>query len=146
MFLLFPLSIAWALWGLEGLYLLALMGFSAEQLRVSTHLLVLTALPPQVTQSFCPIWGLGTVWAALGHRVGRRFACIWRFTKQENFVPSCPCVFLTQHFHPSCRGRSPQSSAFHPPGHCHLALHLLFGIFWCLSGTHPHGALLPDSF
>lgn len=49
MFLLVPFSIAWALWALEGLYLLALMGFSVEQLRVSTHLLVLTALPLQVT-------------------------------------------------------------------------------------------------
>ena len=54
--------------------------------------------------------------------------------------------FLTQYFRQSCRGRSPKSPAVHPLEHRDLTLHLLFGVFWCLSLTHPHGALLPDSF
>lgn len=62
MFFLAPsLTTAWALWVLEGLYLLALMGFSMEQLHVSTHSLVLIALLQQVTWSFRPIWGLDTI-------------------------------------------------------------------------------------
>ena len=46
---------------------------------------------------------------------------------------------------PSCRERNPQPSAFHPLEHRDHHLHLLFGLFWCLSSSHPHGALLPDS-
>ena len=43
-FLVSSLMIAWALWILEVLCLLALMGFSEEQLYVSTCLLVLILL------------------------------------------------------------------------------------------------------
>ncbi|KAB0353277.1 hypothetical protein FD755_024015 [Muntiacus reevesi] len=32
------------------------------------------------------------------------------------------------------------TTAFHPLQHHDHDLHLLFGMFWCLSGTHPHGA------
>ena len=46
---------------------------------------------------------------------------------------------------PSCRERNPQPSAFHPLESRDHHLHLLFGLFWCLSSSHPHGALLPDS-
>ena len=53
--------------------------------------------------------------------------------------------FLTQYFLQSCRGKSPKSSVVHPHQHRGLCLDLLLGIFWCLGGTHPHGALLPDS-
>ncbi|XP_047646273.1 cationic amino acid transporter 3-like isoform X4 [Phacochoerus africanus] len=45
----------------------------------------------------------------------------------------------------SYRERNPQPSAFHPLEHRDLHLHLLFGLLWCLSSSHPHGALLPDS-
>lgn len=109
-FLVLSLTIAWALWALEGLCLLVLVGFSKEQLHVSTHLLVLTALPLQVTRSFCFIPGLGTAWAALGQRIGK-LACFWKFMR-EDFVPQCQCVFLTQHFtHPAGEeARNPQRS------------------------------------
>ena len=46
---------------------------------------------------------------------------------------------------PSCRERYPQSSAFHPLEPRDLHLQLLFGLLWCHSSSHPHGALLPDS-
>ena len=55
------------------------------------------------------------------------------------------CVILTQYFLPPHSGGSPESSAFYPLQHYDNDLHLLFGLFWCLGGTHPHGALLPDS-
>lgn len=51
-------------------------------------------------------------------------------------------VFLTCCFHPFCRERRPQASAVHLPD---LTPHVLFGVFCCLRGAHPHGALLPDS-
>lgn len=63
LFLVPSLTTAWALWAPGGLCLSALMGSSGEQLRVSTHLLVSTALPLRVTWSFCPIRGLGCCWA-----------------------------------------------------------------------------------
>ena len=44
LFLIPSFTLAWALWVLEGLCPLALMGFSEEQPYVSTHLLVLMAL------------------------------------------------------------------------------------------------------
>ena len=49
MFFLIPsLTVGWGLWVLEGLHLLALMGFSREQLCVSTHLLILMPLSLKV--------------------------------------------------------------------------------------------------
>ena len=48
-FLIPSLTIAWALWVLEGFCLLALKGFSMEQQHVSMLFLVLTSVPLQVT-------------------------------------------------------------------------------------------------
>ena len=63
-FFLFPsLTIAWALWVLEGLHLLALKGFSREQLHVSTIFWVLMALPLKVTWS---LWVPSGVWEQTG--------------------------------------------------------------------------------
>ena len=61
-FLALSVTIDWALWVLEGLCLLASMGFSKEQLHVSTHLLVLMPLPLQVTWSLCVPSG---IWAQI---------------------------------------------------------------------------------
>ena len=64
-FLAPSLTIAQAVWVPEGLCLLALMGFSKEQLRVSTHLSVLMSLLLQVMWSwFHPGCGhgLGCAW------------------------------------------------------------------------------------
>lgn len=60
--------------------------------------------------------------------------------REEGFAPSLLCVFLAL----SCRRSSPPPSPLHPLGHRDLDLHLLLGLFWCLSSAHPHGALLPD--
>ena len=65
--------------------------------------------------------------------------------QERGFCAFTLACFLIQYFLQSCRGRSPKSPAVHPLGHRDLSLHLLFGVFWCLSLTHPHGALLPDS-
>ena len=138
-FFLFPsLTIAWALWVLEGLHLSALKGFSREQLHVSTIFLVLMFLPLKVTWSLCvpsELWeqtGCPWLWGNL----------IEEYNKEGDFSH---CVFLTQHFFPSCRGRSSKPSSFHPLEHCDHYLYLLFGIFCCLSGIHPRCALPPDS-
>ena len=66
-FFLFPsLTIAWALWVLEGLHLLALKGFSREQLHVSTYFLGVDGFATKgKTVTVCPIWGLGTDWLPL---------------------------------------------------------------------------------
>lgn len=69
MFLVPSLPAAWAHWALAGLCLLALAGFSMEQLRVSLRLWVLMASPPQVTRSFCLIGG----WAQFGLPLGTGF-------------------------------------------------------------------------
>ena len=122
-FFLFPsLTVAWALWVLEGLHLSALKGFSREQLHVSTIFSVLTALPLKVTWS---LWVPSGVWEQTG--------CPWlrgtllvECKKEGDFVISLQCVFLTQHFFPSCRGRSSKPSSFHPLEHCDHNLHLLF--------------------
>ena len=135
------LTIAWALWVLEGLHLSALKGFSREQLHVSTIFSVLTALPLKVTWS---LWVPSGVWEQTG--------CPWlrgnlfvEYKKKGDFVISPECVFLTQHFFPFGRVRSYKSSSFHPLEHLDHHLHLRFGLLQCLSGAHPHGALLPDS-
>ena len=141
-FFLFPsLTVAWAFWVLEGLHLLALKGFSREQLHVSTIILVLMALPLKVTWSLYVPSG---VWEQTGCPWLRGTLLVER-KKEGDFVISLQCVFLTQHFFPSCRGRSSKPSSFHPLEHCDHDLHLLFGIFWCLSGIHPCCALPPDS-
>ena len=62
-FLAASLTTAWALWVPEGLCLSALMGFSEEQLYVSTCSLVLIPLSLQVTQSLCVP---SRVWARIG--------------------------------------------------------------------------------
>ena len=138
-FFLFPsLTVAWALWVLEGLHLSALKGFSREQLHVSTIFSVLTALPLKVTWS---LWVPSGVWEQTG--------CPWLrgnlFVEYKKKGDFSHCVFLTQHFFPFCRGRSYKSSSFHPLEHLGHHLHLRFGLLQCLSGAHPHGALLPDS-
>ena len=54
MFFLIPsLITAWDCWVLEGLYLLAVKGFSREQQHASMPLLVLMSLLLQVTGSLC---------------------------------------------------------------------------------------------
>ena len=74
MFFLFPsLTIAWALWVLEGLCPLALKGFSKEQLYSSPHVLEFIASSLQVTWSLCVpsgVWPL--VGLPLSTGVGRR--------------------------------------------------------------------------
>ena len=66
-FFLFPsLTVAWALWVLEGLHLSALKGFSREQLHVSTIFLVLMFLPLKVTWSLCVPSEVGNRLAASG--------------------------------------------------------------------------------
>ena len=66
-FLAPSLTIAWALWALEGLYPLALMGFFKEQLYVSMRILVLKPFSLQVTRSWhVPL----RVWAQFGLPLG----------------------------------------------------------------------------
>lgn len=150
MFFLIPsLTIAWALSVVEGLCPWALMGFSEEQLYVSTHVLLLKPWLLQVTWSLCVPSG---AWAQFplpfGTGVGRWLACFGRCKRKGDFFfffLSYQCVFLTQDFYSPCRERSPKSSAFHPLEHDDLHLCRLFDIFWSLSSTQPHGALLPDS-
>ena len=57
----------------------------------------------------------------------------------------CFSVFLIRGVYQPCRGKSPKSSAVHPHQRHGLSLDLLCGVFWCLSSSHPHGALLPNS-
>ena len=66
-FFLFPsLTVAWALWVLEGLHLLALKGFSREQLHVSTYFLGVDGFATKGNMvTVGPIWGLGTDWLPL---------------------------------------------------------------------------------
>ena len=64
-FLASSLTVAWALWVLEGLCPSTMMEFSMEQLYVSTRLWVLMTLSLNVTGSLCVPSG---DWAALGHR------------------------------------------------------------------------------
>ena len=140
-FLFASLTIAWAFWVLEDLQLLALKVFSREQLHVSTIFLVLMLLPLKVTWPLCVPSG---VWEQTG--------CPWlkgnlivECKKEGDFAISSQCVFLTQYFFPFGRGRSYKSSSFNPLEHLGHHLHLHFGLLQCLSGTHPHGTLLPDS-
>ena len=92
-----------------------------------------------------PIRGLGTGWAILRHRDWEKVSLLLNMEEGIWFCAFTPACLLTQYFLPSCRGRSPGSPAVHPLQHRGLTLYLLFGVFWCLSSTHPHGALLPDS-
>ena len=84
------------------------------------------------------------VWARTGLRLGVGF--FLEVPQERGICAFTLACFLTQYFRQSCRGRSPKSPAVHPLEHRDLTLYLLFGVFWCLSLTHPHGALLPDSF
>ena len=147
MFFLVPsLTIAWVLWVLEDLCHLALMEFSGEQRYVSMHLLVLMPLSLKVTWSLCVPSG---VWDRLGFPLGtgmgRRLGLFSWYKKERDFVLSPQYAFLTWYLHHCCRGRSPKPSSFHPLEHLDHDLHLLSGVLWSLSRTHPHGALLPDS-
>ena len=74
MFFISPsLTIAWALWVLEGLCPLALKGFSKEQLYFSPPILEFMASSLQVTWSLCvPSGMLALIGLPLGTGVGRR--------------------------------------------------------------------------
>ena len=69
-FLASSLTVAWALWVLEGLCPLTMTEFSMEQLYVSTRLWVLMTLSLKVTGHFVPHQGIGL---PLGIGVDRRF-------------------------------------------------------------------------
>ena len=108
MFFLIPsLTIAWALSVVEGLCPWALMGFSEEQLYVSTHVLLLKPWLLQVTWSLCVPSG---AWAQFplpfGTGVGRWLACFGRCKRKGDFffffffpfIPVCfphPRLLLT---------------------------------------------------
>ena len=69
-FLVSSLTVAWALWVLEGLCPSTMTEFSMEQLYVSTRLWVLMTLSLKVTGHFVPHQGIGL---PLGIGVDRRF-------------------------------------------------------------------------
>ena len=144
MFFLIPsLNIGWALWVLEGLCLLALMGFSTERFYASTHLLALTPLSLEVTWACLSPSG---VWPQPGLPLGT--GTTWRLQRKGDFVLSPQCVSLTQYFLPTCRRRSPESSVVHPLGHHVLHLRLLFGYFGVsasLTLILPYYQIQPDN-
>ena len=87
----------------------------------------------------CPVWDALEQW---GWQLMRLLLEVGGGRILNDFTAVCfPDLMLP----PSCRERNHQPSAFHPlePSNRHLLLH--FGLFWCLSSSHPHGALLPDS-
>ena len=90
----------------------------------------------------CPIRGLDRVWAALEHRGWGKVSLLLEVQEGRQSCDFTQGVFLTCCFYPFGRERRPKASAVHLPD---LTLDVLFGVFWCLSGTHPHGALLPHS-
>ena len=104
MFFLIPSLIAWAL--SVGLCLLTLMGFSEEQLYVSTHVLLLKPWLLQVTWSLCVPSG---AWAQFqlpfGTGVGRWLACFGRCKRKGDF-------FFFFSFHTSVFS-SPKTSTHH---------------------------------
>ena len=73
---------------------------------------------------------------------------LWKMQEERgfffSFLLSLQC-FPDPVLPPTCRERSPKSSAFHPLEHDDLHFCRLFDIFWSLSSTQPHGALLQDS-
>ena len=139
-FLASSLMITSTLWVLEGLCLLALMGFSKEQLYVSTCLLVLIPLSLQVTWSPCVP---SRVWARIGLPLG--IGVSFGGSTGKRILCFHSGVFPDPVFPPVLQGKKPQIPS--GPSHQHhgLSLDLLCGVLWCLSSSHPHGALLPNS-
>ena len=88
-FLVSSLTVAWALWVLEGLCPLTMMEFSMEQLYVSTRLWVLMTLSLKVTGHFVPHQGIGL---PLGIGVDRRFFKALESLEESGFC-AVPSVF-----------------------------------------------------
>ena len=88
-FLASSLTVAWALWVLEGLCPLTMMEFSMEQLYVSTRLWVLMTLSLKVTGHFVPHQGIGL---PLGIGVDRRFLKALESLEESGFC-AVPSVF-----------------------------------------------------
>lgn len=65
--------------------------------------------------------------------------------KERIFSDFNPVCFPDPVLPPLLQEKSLKSSAFRPLEHGDLHSHLLFGVFWCLSSAHPHGAVRPDS-
>ena len=88
-FLASSLTVAWALWVLEGLCPLTMTEFSMEQLYVSTRLWVLMTLSLKVTGHFVPHQGIGL---PLGIGVDRRFFKALESLEESGFC-AVPSVF-----------------------------------------------------
>ena len=88
-FLVSSLTVAWALWVLEGLCPSTMMEFSMEQLYVSTRLWVLMTLSLKVTGHFVPHQGIGL---PLGIGVDRRFLKALESLEESGFC-AVPSVF-----------------------------------------------------
>ena len=88
-FLASSLTVAWALWVLEGLCPLTMTEFSMEQLYVSTRLWVLMTLSLKVTGHFVPHQGIGL---PLGIGVDRRFLKALESLEESGFC-AVPSVF-----------------------------------------------------
>ena len=91
-FLASSLTVAWALWVLEGLCPSTMMEFSMEQLYVSTRLWVLMTLSLKVTGHFVPHQGIGL---PLGIGVDRRFFKVFKALEslEESGFCAVPSVF-----------------------------------------------------
>ena len=87
-FLVSSLTVAWALWVLEGLCPLTMTEFSMEQLYVSTRLWVLMTLSLKVTGHFVPHQGIGL---PLGIGVDRFFKAFESL--EESGFCAVPSVF-----------------------------------------------------
>ena len=88
-FLVSSLTVAWALWVLEGLCPSTMTEFSMEQLYVSTRLWVLMTLSLKVTGHFVPHQGIGL---PLGIGVDRRFFKALESLEESGFC-AVPSVF-----------------------------------------------------
>ena len=88
-FLASSLTVAWALWVLEGLCPSTMMEFSMVQLSVSTRLWVLMTLSLKVTGHFVPHQGIGL---PLGIGVDRRFLKALESLEESGFC-AVPSVF-----------------------------------------------------
>ena len=88
-FLASSLTVAWALWVLEGLCPSTMTEFSMEQLYVSTRLWVLMTLSLKVTGHFVPHQGIGL---PLGIGVDRRFFKALESLEESGFC-AVPSVF-----------------------------------------------------
>ena len=88
-FLASSLTVAWALWVLEGLCPSTMTEFSMEQLCVSTHLWVLMTLSLKVTGHFVSHQGIGL---PLGIGADRRFFKAFESLEESGFC-AVPSVF-----------------------------------------------------